>query len=150
MLGTSNKIRRPEWPSWIVKPHNVPLPTLEPPAEDCIRVTAGVRDPNGLNAKIDVVDLAKSRFFTIVDIKDGEVVKEDIVKNEASSMPRTALVVAYWLVEIGTSITLASGYCHNMSYFLDQAGVTRLICEEKLTVLECLRKYKLLKDSTST
>ncbi len=138
---------RPSWPSWIVKPQNVPLPSLAPPQEGTVRVVAGAREPAGLEARIDIVDLAKSRFFTIVDISDCEIVHEDVVKNEASSMPKTALVVAYWIVSIGANITIASGYCHNMSYFLDQAGVTRLICEEDLKVIECLRKLGLVKTS---
>ncbi|GEM_PF-6936885 len=148
MLGTSDKMStRPSWPTWIVKPHNVPLPSLDPPKEGTIRIVAGTREPSGLEARIDVVDLAKSRFFTIIDLSNGEIVHEDVVKNEASPMPKAALVVAYWLVSIGTNITIASGYCHNMSYFLDQAGVTRLICEENTRVIECLKKLGLVKTS---
>ncbi len=137
----------PVWPSWIVRPQELIIEPLDKPCEDIIRICAGCKNNNGLDSEIDVADLAHSRYLVIVDVdrKSRNIVNVEVVKNEFVSMPRkTALFVAYWIVESGVMITIASGYCHNMTYYLDQSGVIRLTVSGGERLIDILRKFNLI------
>ncbi len=136
----------PTWPSWIVKPHELPLEPLDKPSPEITRVCAGCRDDRGLESEIDILDLTHSRYLTIVDIdKDRNIVNVESIKNVFSTIPRkTALIVAYWIVESGVSIVIASGYCHNMTYYLDQSGVVRLTATGGERLIDVLKKFNLI------
>jgi len=148
MLGTSDEMRKPEWPTWIVKPEELPFEPLDPPPDDVIRVAAACREPEGLNATIDIVDMSHCRYIVIVDIdsKSREVSYIENIRNLFSQMPRrVALRLAYWLVKSGVNIVISCGYCHNMTYYLDQSGVTRLIATAGERVLDVLRRFGLVR-----
>ncbi len=148
MLGASNKVRRPEWPSWIVRPEELPIEPLEKPSENTIRVAAACREPRDLESTIDVVDLSHCRYIVIIDIdaQRREITYVESIRNMFSNIPRrVALRLAYWLVESGVNIVVASAYCHNMTYYLDQSGVTRLIATSGERVLDVLRRLGLIR-----
>ncbi len=144
MLGTSNKMKRPEWPTWIVKPDELPIEPLDLPPENVLRIAIACREPDGLDATIDVVDISHCRYITIIDIDQNSrrVIYVEPIRNVFSQMPRRiALKIAYWLVKSGVNVVISCSYCHNMTYYLDQSGVTRLIAPSGERVIDVLRRF---------
>ncbi len=145
MLGASNKVRRPRWPSWIVIPIGITIREhVKPPEEDHIRIVFATRDSRGLEDEVDLLDLARAHYFTIVDVdREKNPVYVRVVQNTLSNVPRAGLAVAYWLVRIGANIVIASSYCKNTEYYLDQAGIIRLRVEPGRRVRDCLAQLDL-------
>jgi len=141
-------MRRPEWPSWIVRPEELPLEPLDQPPENVIRIAISCKEPDGLEATIDVVDLSHCRYITIVDVDQErrEISYVEPIRNVFSQIPRrVALRLAYWLVKSGVNIVISCSYCHNMTYYLDQSGVTRLVAPSGERVINVLRRFGLVR-----
>lgn len=137
-------IKRPTWPSWIVKPSISNFEKISYPDDKTLRIVISTKNSNGLESLVDILDLARSRYFAIIDTVDKNITNVKIIENKACGMRKAALIVSYWLVQIGTNIVISSGYCHNTAYYLDQAGIMRLITEPEIKVIECLKKFNLV------
>jgi len=146
MLGTRDKVRRPSWPSWIVIPIGITIrENVEPPDEDQVRVVVATRGDRGLEDEVDVLDLARAHYFTIIDIAEETPKRIQIIRNTLSNVPRAGLAVSYWLVKIGTNIVIASSYCKNTEYYLDQSGIIRFTVEAGKKVRDCLTELRLVR-----
>ncbi len=147
MLGASDKVKRPSWPSWIVTPIGLTIREhVEPPANDQLRVVVATRGNKGLDDEVDILDLARAHFFTIVDIHEKKPERLQIVRNTLSNVPRAGLAVVYWLVRIGTNIAIASGFCKNTEYYLEQTGIIYFKVDPGKKVRDCLIELKLIRD----
>ncbi len=129
-------------PGWM--PPQQTMPPIPPPPADVLRVVASTDDPGGLNARISF-RFARAPFLTIVDLKDGKVIKAESLENKmAMGLRGVGVGVGQWLISSGAKVVLAPRLGPNIMMVLSQAGIRVETVPPGVPVIEALKRLNLI------
>lgn len=117
------------------------LPQLPPP--NGFRIAIGTLDSNGLDALISP-RFARAPYMTFVDIRDGYVTYIQSIQNTLAELPHGAgMAVAQWLISNNVKAIIAVNLGPNITYALQQAGISIYYTQPNIRVRDALRILKL-------
>ena len=88
---------------------------------------------------------AKAKTFTFVELKSGKVRDAKVISNPASSFQRgKGPIVVSKLASLGVEAVICEEFGKPLAERLNKFGIKMLRVKPKTTVVEALKRYKLL------
>lgn len=106
-----------------------------------MKVAIATVDDEGLHDQVSPV-LARTKTFTIVEIKDTKVGQVKVLKNPAASLSRgRGPVVIRLLEKEDINVVIASEFGMGLSALLDQHRIQKFAVKPKTPVMDVVREF---------
>jgi len=106
-----------------------------------MKIAIATTGDKGLHDQVSPV-LARTKTFTIVEIKDNKVGQVKVLKNPAASLSRgRGPVVIRLLEKEGVNVVIASEFGTGLSALLDQRRIQKFAVKPKTPVIDVVREF---------